>query len=43
MATNPNQVERQWAYELWVHLSDHVNQRCEPGQPSVCPTEVWEG
>lgn len=28
--------ERDWAYELWVHLSDHVNQKCEPDEPDDC-------
>jgi hypothetical protein len=31
-----DQIERQWAYELWVHLSDHVNQRYEPDEPDDC-------
>jgi hypothetical protein len=32
-----NQIaERQWAYELWVHLSDHVNQKYEHDEPDDC-------
>lgn len=28
--------QRDWAYELWVHLSAHVNQRCELDEPDDC-------